>query len=112
MIVQTGARGYLESVIRARDLELLSGSQLMRVLERLESRYPEAVAAVLDDMAAPEASACEPQDPAAGDRGPLPPVPSPAAEAGASAGDPEGTAQSALGAAWFGPPPPDQAVAC
>jgi hypothetical protein len=56
-MVATGEMDYTESVIRARDIELLTVAERFRVLDRLAARYPEAVAAVLEDLVIPKA--CE-----------------------------------------------------
>ena len=57
MVIATGGMTYIESVIRARDVELLDRAGRDRVLEQLGIRYPEAVAAVLEDLMIPKA--CE-----------------------------------------------------
>lgn len=54
--VATGDMTYLEAVIRARDVELLGQDGKDRVLEHLEARYPEVLAAVLEDLLLPKAA--------------------------------------------------------
>jgi hypothetical protein len=56
MVVNTGGMPYIECVIRARDVELLDKPGRDRVLEQLGIRYPEAVAAVLEDLMIPKAA--------------------------------------------------------
>jgi hypothetical protein len=55
VIVATGDMDYSAAVLRARDVERLNGSDRGRVLDRLEARYPEAVAVVLDELLIPAA---------------------------------------------------------
>lgn len=63
-MVATGNMDYTESVIRARDIELLTVAERHRVLDRLAARYPEVVAAVLEDLTIPKASELERARPA------------------------------------------------
>jgi hypothetical protein len=53
MIVATGERDYISSVLRARDAEILNVTQRLQLLARLVERYPEAVAAVMDEAFIP-----------------------------------------------------------
>lgn len=55
MIVATGDMDYPSAVLRARDIDGLDRSDRDRVLEHLAARYPEAVAAVLEDLTIPKA---------------------------------------------------------
>jgi hypothetical protein len=54
MVVVTGMT-YTEAVLRARDVDQLGPAERDRVLDHLHARYPEAVAAVLDDLGMPKA---------------------------------------------------------
>lgn len=68
MIVNTGSMTYIDAVIRARDVELLDHAGRDRVLEQLQLRYPEAVAAVLEDLLLPKAAELAPAGGLAGVR--------------------------------------------
>lgn len=55
MVIATGDMDYPAAVLRARDIDALDRHDRDRVLEHLAARYPEAVAAVLEDLTIPKA---------------------------------------------------------
>lgn len=55
MVIATGDMDYASAVLRARDIDALDRHDRDRILEHLAARYPEAVAAVLEDLTIPKA---------------------------------------------------------
>lgn len=54
IITEVPGTDYTDAVMRARDVEQLDESQRARVLDRLAARYPEVVAAVLEELLVPK----------------------------------------------------------